>query len=245
MNKLFIADRDFSREIPRTMAHGYKSVVIAEDVNIGVPFEFQTVDNEASADLAAVAVEPVENAGECYTILCREFGLVNGSKGDRSKVSVIFCDNGWMLVTLYHGCLVMNLGDQLLMPMVGDDVQQPQVVNDQILWVNADKLLGYKAYIGDRGYFMYDYEFMLVLGGDNLRGMGNFMFKHLEDEDIDISYGYIAQHEQNKVKRAQAWETKRMMAAVFGGGSSSGPMEFDESGHYPEEEDEDDSGVEW
>lgn len=245
MNRLFIADKNFSHEVPRSNANGYKSVVIPENMEIASPFEFQTNGDT----LAMVPAEYVEGNAECYTMLCREFGLVGGGKGTRSKMSVIFCDDGWMFVTLYHGCLVMNLDDQLLMPMVGDDIEQPQVNNDSILWVNADKLLGYKCYIGDKGRWMYDYEFMFELGGDNVKNLGNFIFRHNEEEDLDISLGHIAMWEQTQVKRQEAHAAKRMMAAVWSGARSAGPMEFDEpepDEEVPgEEEEDDDSGVDW
>lgn len=245
MNRLFIADQGFEREIPRINAKGYKRVVISDELEMAMPFEFQS-DGD---DLVAVPAELEEGAGECYTMLCREFGLVGGSKGQRSKVSVIFCDDGLMLVTLYHGCLVMNLDHQLLMPMVGDDVEQPRVVNSDIMWVNADKLMGYKQYIGTKGYFLYDHEFMLELGGDNVKGMGNFIFRLLEDETLDISMGFVAQYEQTQMMKQQALEAKKMAAAVISGQWGSG-YDFDDEPEYDEpdeteEDDDDDSGVEW
>lgn len=241
MNKLFIADRDFSREIPRTCAHGYKSITIDPDVQLAAPYEFQT-DGDT---LVAMPVDAAEGEVDCYTMLCSEFGLIGGSTGARSQVSVIFCDNGMMLVTLYHGCLVMNLDDQLLMPIVGNDVVQPKVVKSQIMWVNADKLMGYKQYLGEKGYFMYDYEFMLELGGDNIKGMGNFIFRQIDGETIDISRGYIAQYEQNQIKKQEANEAKKL-AAVALNYRPSGQMEFDEPDPAEEsEEDDGDDGVEW
>lgn len=242
MNKLFISDRGFAHEVPRTRAKGYKRIVIDDDVDVATPFQFET----RGSDLV-IAKADESDGGECYTMLCQEFGLVGGSKGFNSKLSVIFCDNGWMLVTLQNGALVMNLDDQLLMPTVGDDVQAPKVVKDDILWVDAEKLLAYSKYLGDMGNWMYDHEFVLVLGGDNLKGMGSFVFRNLPDETHDISLGYIAQYEQQQIKRAEALKAKNMMKAVWGGYNPQTKMEFDEPDpeEVAEQEEEDDSGVDW
>lgn len=241
MNKLFIADKGFNREIARTRANGYKRIVISEDVEMAMPFQFQT----DGTDLVAVPVEAAEGEPECYTVLCQEFGLVGGHQGYKSQLSVIFCDNGWMLVTLYHGGLIMNLDGRMLMPTVGDDIVTPKVVRDHILWVDAEKLLAYSKYLNDKGYFMYDYEFMLELSGDNTRGMGSFNFRSIDGETIDISLGYIAQHEQNRIKRAQAYEAKKTMAALQSSWrqAQATPMVFDEP--EDEMEEDDDSGVDW
>ena len=243
MNKLFIANRDFSREIPRSRAYGYKRVVVDDNVEMAMPFQFTT----RGTDLAVMASGADENEAECYTVLCQEFGLVGYNQGFKSKVSVIFCDNGWMLVTLYHGGLVMNLDGQLMMPTVGEDVVAPKVVQDNILWVDADKLLGYSKYLGTKGYFMYDHEFMLELSGDNSKGMGTFIFRNFDDETIDISLGYVAKYEQEQIKKAEARESKSTMQMLRQSWAHQ-PLEFDEDEEdntFDEEEDDDDSGVEW
>lgn len=244
MNKLFIADKDFAHEVARTRARGYKRVVIDDDVEMAMPFKFET----RGTDLAIVKADAVEGEAECYTMLCREFGLVGGANKFRSKMSVIFCDNGWMLVTLYHGGLVMNLDGQLLMPTVGEDVVAPKVVKDNIMWCDADKLLGFSSYMGNKGNFMYDFEFALELGGDNVKGMGNFTYRHIEEETIDISLGHVAMYEQQQIKRAEARDaqnTFKMLQNSWAQAQSE-PMEFEEN--EPEEgddEEDDDSGVDW
>lgn len=246
MNKLFIADKDFNREIPRTRAKGYKSVVVDEAVEMAMPFQFQT----QGTNLVIVPTEMAEGEPECYTVLCNEFGLVGGSQGFKSRVSVIFCDNGMMLVTLYHGGLVMNLDGQLLMPTVGDDFVTPRVVKDNIMWVDAEKLLAYSKYLGQKGYFMYDHEFMLELSGDNIKGMGNFVFRNIDEESIDISLGYVAQYEQQQIKKAEAREAQNTMKMLQNSWAQtqSAPMEFEEPDPDEvgaQEEEDDDSGVDW
>lgn len=242
MNKLFFADKGFAHEVLRDRAKGYKRVVIDEELELASPFKFET----QGTDLVAVPTEPVEGEGEVFTFLCREFGLAAGDKGLRTKVSVIFCDTGWMLVTLHHGSMIMNIDGQLMMPQVGDDLETFKVVPDNVLWVDADKLLGFGKYLETKGQFMYDFEFMLELGGDNTKGMGQFFFRCLHEETTDISLGYVAQYEQNLIKRAEAREAKKQFeqVAAFMRGGYQKP-EFDEPEPRSEEEEDDDSGVEW
>lgn len=247
MSKYFISDKGFAHEISRERALGYKRVVIDDDVGVAAPFQFVTRDRD-------LAIELAEEDGEqaVYTMLCKEFGLVGGNKGFTNKISVIFCDNGWMLVTLYNGALVMNLDDRLLMPAVGVD-KTPKVVQNDILWVDAEKLLAYGKYLDNVGLFMYDHEFFLELSGDNNNGMGSFKFRNLADETIDISLGYIAVYEQQQQKKAEAREAQRQykgLAAMYGWGKPSQAEDdkpvFEE--YEPEEgedEEDDDSGVDW
>lgn len=244
MNKLFIADKDFSREISRKRAKGYSRVVVDSALEIASPFEFKT----DGTDLVAMPVEYEEGAEDCYTILCKEFGLIGfKNSGYMSKVSVIFCDNGQMLVTLKNGGIIVNLDDQLLMPMVGDSMKSGEVIRDNIFWVDAQQLLGYSKYMkGNRGHFMYDYEFSFEVGGDNNNGMSEFKLKTHEDEDIDISQGYIALWEQQQITHQEAKEARQMVQSVFNWKNEE--REFDEAyGAVPDqpEEEEDDSGVEW
>lgn len=230
MKKLFIADEGFERVFKRSRAKGHKRLVINDDVSIMSPVEFTTQDT----DLVMQAVEDSEEQ-EVYTILCKEFGCVGLTTDFRSKISVIFLDDGWMLVTLLHGALVMNLENQLLMPTVGDDFKTPAVVPEDICWVNADNLLEYGKYLGVKGQFMFDVEFTFLVGGDKINNMRSFSIKPITDEDIDLSLGYIAAYEQKMQAKEAVRETKKVMKAVFAKES----VEEDDLDYGDEDEDED------
>lgn len=228
MQKLFVADDDFVKEFGRSRAKGHKRLIIDENVEVaGNPVELMTNGTD-------LVVKPAENAegAEVYTILCKEFGLVGGALGFRNKVSVIFLDEGWMLVTLLHGALVLNLQDQLMMPMAGDDFAQPKVVKDDICWVNADNLLEYGKYLGEKGKFIFDFEWLFTLGGDYINGLRSFYLHEETEETLDISLGYYAQYEQQVLRRAEAKKASKLANNLLTGGSSS----FD----FDDEEDEDD-----
>ena len=231
MKKLFIADEGFERVFERRRAKGHKRLVIDNDVNIMSPVEFVTQDT----DLVMKAVENSEEQ-EVYTILCKEFGCVGLTTDFKSKISVIFLDDGWMLVTLLHGALVMNLENQLLMPTVGDDFKTPAVVPEDICWVNVDNLLEYGKYLGVKGQFMFDVEFTFLVGGDKINNMRSFSIKPIVDEDIDLSLGYIAAYEQRLQAKEAVKETKKVMKAVF----AKEPVEEDDLDYGDEDEDEDD-----
>lgn len=230
MQKLFVANEDFEKEYTRKKAKGHKRLIVGNDVEIIKPVSLHT-------DGTDLVISKSEDASgtEVYTMLCKEFGLVNGASGFKNKISVIFCDNGWMLVTLLHGALVMNLDNQLLMPTVGDDFSTPKVVKDDICWVDASMLLEYGKYYDLKGRFMYDFEWTFIVGGDNVNGMRNFSIQHISDEDIDISLGYVAQYEQQLQLKQDAKDAQNIMKNILGSGeNNSSGFEFDE-----DEDDED------
>jgi hypothetical protein len=244
MQKVFIANEDFEKEYSRSRAKGHTSIKVDDDVavsdSIRIVTEGTTLaikkDNEGSGD-------------EVFTIPCKEFGLTN--YGDVSaKISVIFCDNGWMLVTLLQGALVLNLDGSLLMPTVGD-VASTKVVKEDIFWVDAEKLLSYSKYFSDtQARFIYDIEFVFEVSGQYINGMTNFSLKPFHDEDVDLSLGYIAQYEQALENKKNAKDAKKMVSAMLNK-SNSEPLDFDDDDEYVDEDyeeegyDEEDDGVDF
>lgn len=237
MKKLFISDEGFERVFDSSRAKGHKRLLIEDDVEVMSPVEFVTQDTDLVMKKADDSDEQ-----EVYTMLCKEFGCVGLTTDFRSKISVIFLDDGWMLVTLLHGALVMNLENQLLMPTVGDDFKTPAVVPDDVCWVNANNLLEYGKYLGVKGQFMFDVEFTFLVGGDKINNMRNFSIRAISDEDVDLSLGYIAAYEQKMKAKEDMRETKKIMEATLGAGSSSeDTYEFDDDDEEEDYEDEDET----
>lgn len=233
MQKLFVANENFEKVFTREQAKGHKRLVIDDNVDIIKPVKLHT----NGTDLVVSKSEDSDGS-EVYTMLCQEFGLVGGATGFKNKISVILCDNGWMLVTLLHGALVMNLDDQLLMPTAGDDFNVPKVVTEDICWVNANNILEYGKYFGLKGRFMYDFEWTLTVSGDSINGMRSFSIKNEKEEDIDISLGYFAQIEQQMQSREEARDARNLVKNILRTGSGT-DYEF-ESSDYEDDEDEDD-----
>lgn len=241
MNKIFVvdtSDKSFQTVYTRSRAKGYKRLVIGEDVDPekGLPIELKT----NGTDLVISPAEDKKDDNEVYTILCKEFGLVGEAAGIKSKISVMHCDNGWMLVTLLEGAIIINLENQLMMPVVGD-APAPKVVQQDICWVNANDLLDYNKYWGTKGQFYQDVEFVFTVSGDCIGGTRRFSIKHHRDEDIDMSLGFLAQYEQNQQNKKDAKATKELASAILNTDSSSSyEFDDDEDDIYGDEDDTDD-----
>lgn len=234
--KVFLADEGFIRDITRCRAKGHSGIRVAEDVGVMDTVQMRT-------DGTSLVVEKAEPDGtdEIYTVLCKEFGLVGYAQKLSSKISVIFCDGGWMLVTLHSGGIVVNLDGKPMLPTVGD-FPVSSVSDDDILWLNADCLLGYRKFFDNvKSMFPYDFEFMFTVSGGNINSCANMHVSLVKDEDIDISLGHVAQWEQKKAMQNQMREVnalRSMFLSRTGTDDEEGGYEFDDEDFDEDEDDE-------
>ena len=235
MQRVFIADGEFSKELGRSRANGYKAITIDENVAPLEPCAFES-------DGTSLVVKPAEATEdkEIYTILCKEFGLVGVNQGYYAKVSVIFCDDGQMLVTLHDGCLIMRYNDSLVMPNVNTD-KVPLVDESDICWINAEELLGYSKYLRTKGMFMYDFEFMFRIAGGKSGACNALKFLHIEEETIDISLGCYADYISREQSRLEAVKAKRLKDQLIGRASGGYSYDFDDDDDDMSSDDDDDS----
>ena len=237
MNRIFLADSEITtNEFSRKRAMGHKCIMLDKEVvscgNIQVVTE--------GTNLVVKPTEKVEGDIEAYTFMCKEFGLVDYDA--ETKISVVFCDNGWMMVTLLAGSLIMYIDGQLLMPAVGEPSTKT-VVKDDIYWVNEEQLLGYGKYMSEfKERYMYDYEYVFKLSGHIINGMSSFKLFLQPDEDIDLSLGYIARLEQEKKARNEAKQAKALekQFATFTPQDNAVEFDLEDMDDEEEEEDEDD-----
>lgn len=239
MQRVFVGDEGFPEVLERSRAKGHTRLKL-DGIS---PFSCVDIKTDGT-DLVVFPVEEDENEKKIYTVLCKEFGLVGRKSKFKSKVSVIFCDNGYMLVTLHSGGIVINLENKIVMPTVGTDTV-PEFSEDEILWVNEDMLLGYSKYMDLKGKFMYDFEFMYNLMGEVANSMSGFTYSRVDDEDVDISLGYVARYEQNMKVKSEAKDAKNLMN-ICSSNNSSRSFEFDddddEDDYDDDYDDEDDYG---
>lgn len=226
--RTLVADTGFARVHERTLAKGHKRLVFDDDVDNFTPIKLRT----EGTDLYVGKAEP-DKGREEYTILCKEFGLIGYGVGFKSEVSVLFLDEGYMLVTLHSGALLIYINGSLLMPTVGD-LNEPTTVVDDIYWIDSRKLLQYEKYLGVKGEFMYDVEFCFELSGDNVNGMSQFSLLPLPDRDIDLSLGYIAVCEDRRRLREEYLKSRDLNSKIL----SSSNTEEEDFEDYESDEDE-------
>lgn len=220
-----------NRVLSRSKSHGYKYLKFSDEVETGSVIKLETEDDNLAVKVTGE--QPVN--GTYYTFLTKEFGVYG--KDIKALVSVIFCDNDWMLVTLKEGTILINHEDQILQPAVGEDAYPP-VYADEIVWINAETLLSYKNYMKDelqKGHWQ-DFEYTYTVAGGIKGGLQSTTIKHHETESIDLSLGYIDELRKKLEKREEA-KSARNMLDMFSNQSSSG-MQFDfEDEDEPYEED--------
>lgn len=235
MKRMFISD-GFEKVYSRERAKGHKSLVIDDNIKSGSYIQFVTGDNDSLVMKEADSTDKDANEEEVYTILCKEFGLFGYSHGVTAELSIIYLDNGYMLVTLWKGAMVCYLNNELVLPNV-DCGDLPNFTNDDIYWVNAEHLLSYRKYMGAKEYFMYDFEFSHILAGEVKGGLKSFRYKHIEEEDVDLSLGYYAQYEQTVLAKEEAKKASQF-SKMFSPVSGSMQLEFDDD-DFDDDDDED------
>lgn len=213
---------------PRTQGHGYNELKLDADLKIPSIARFATEDRTLT-----VYGDGEQDGTESYTFMCKEFGLYGYR--DRSdiyaKVSVILCDDGWMLVTLLDGTLLLDLDDQLVQPTTGERSAYPSVRPANIYWVNQDTLLGHKAYFGSKFACVntQDYEYVFELHGGVYDGLSSFSMRAVQEEYVDLSQGYTAQCEYEEQQKQAARRARKLVTATVNtGGSSVVELDFDE-----------------
>lgn len=207
LGRAFIkADSNAPLVLTRKYGHGIKTINTSDCTHFDV-VNFKT--DVESKDLNLIKVGK-DNDEHPYMILCKEFGVAGGVD---SNISIIFCDGGWMLVTLYEGGIPI-LVDGNLMCANKNISGYPEISKNNIVWLNAERILGNLKVLTDKAELHQDFEFFLTVSGIN-NGFANVKFKHLKDSTIDISGGYYEVYLENREKRKKAREVKKMTNSML------------------------------
>lgn len=188
--------------VTREKAKGYKALSVDAETNDTV--KIRTKDNDT---LEIYKVEEEESDEFSYLILCNEFGLLGLDKDFKSKIDVMFLDDGYMLIELKKGhCVCLNDDG---MQMFSTEEIVPQIKehmngSTNILWIDESYLLSYltNENITEKYLFVFDVIFSLELGGTVVikdsysKGTEQFEINVDEDNTIDISLGYIAKYKE-------------------------------------------------
>lgn len=188
--------------VTREKAKGYKALSVDAQTNDTV--KIRTKDNDT---LEIYKVEEEESDEFSYLILCNEFGLLGLDKDFKSKIDVMFLDDGYMLIELKKGhCVCLNDDG---MQMFSTEEIVPQIKehmngSTNILWIDESYLLSYltNENITEKYLFVFDVIFSLELGGTVVikdsysKGTEQFEINVDEDNTIDISLGYIAKYKE-------------------------------------------------
>ena len=188
--------------VTREKAKGYKALSVDAETNDTV--KIRTKDNDT---LEIYKVEEEESDEFSYLILCNEFGLLGLDKDFKSKIDVMFLDDGYMLIELKKGhCVCLNDDG---MQMFSTEEIVPQIKehmngSTNILWIDESYLLSYltNENVTEKYLFVFDVIFSLELGGTVVikdsysKGTEQFEINVDEDNTIDISLGYIAKYKE-------------------------------------------------
>lgn len=181
------------KEFTRDKANGYKRLLISDKIES--PCMATIVSENVDSDLPLLVVQPdysQDTEPDKYLFLCKSIGLVGYSASFDNKISVIFCDDEWMLVTLTKGVLVLQENEDTLKVFSVGVENVPMIERDNILWYNSKDLMSLIRYTGVKSTFPFDFEFMFKLGEGIPVTTENCYLKHIDSEDIDISMGAFA-----------------------------------------------------
>ena len=239
MSNVFLAcENNFPRTISRSRAKGYKSLKIDDDIE-----QFSKYEIVTEGDTLRMKKVETDEDPDSFTILCKEFGLDDMKTNFDSKISVIFLDNSYMLVTLHSGAFCVNIEDEngnlkLTCPNIGVE-EFPEFNPDSLLWVDMERIMSFSNFMTDsKNLFLYDFEFFFMVGGHD-NGNQSFRLRLMKDSDIDMSFGAYANYLEQREKHKEFNSANKIINAISKASSDSA-MEFDDSDDDYEDWEEDD-----
>ena len=195
------------KEVSRKRANGYKSICIDDTVQI--PSMVEVVSEDVDSDRPVLRIKAIKDTTKVpdkYMFLCKEFGLLGFNADFTSKISVMFCDNGYMLITLHKGMLLLQNDKDITAFVVGSKLV-PQIDAESILWKSSEDLMSFVRYRKDKSEYIYDFDFMFEVKGGKVANMGNFRLKPVLEEDRDMSLGaYVVLAEKVNPEQLQEKE---------------------------------------
>ena len=238
MASILVCKEDEQMVLTKSNAYRFKTVDLS-NIKCGDAFELVEDQNDFNKLIGVPA--DIEDEEPMYTILTNEFGLYAMDKDVSAKIKVSFCDNGMMLVTVIEGAVLIKPADDILLASRGVE-ELPDVKLDNVLWVDAEKILAYAKYWGNvKGRLTQDFEFMFNVKGKVLNGYSSFGIKSIEEEDVDISGGYSIILENEILAKEQARNIKKEFNSMTQKVSSSYTFDDDDEDeiYYEEDDDED------
>lgn len=237
---IFVCKNNCSKKVTRSKALTYKSLDLS-NLTTGQALDL----NFSDGVIKGVPKESVTSDNPTYTILTDEFGVYAESKGVKAKIKVIFNDDGLMLVEVIDGGIFIKPEDNILFASRNMETA-PAVDTDNILWVNADKLLSYRRYWNNkRGSYPQDFAFVFEISGEYVGSpctsrLETFTLRLLADEVEDISDGAIAVIEMQEKVHEEAQSAKKGFESLLQAHNNSEGYDFDDDDDDEEDEDEDD-----
>lgn len=237
MSKAYFGVGGEERTIRRSASHGYKNIKVSENLAMSNLFEFVT---EGDDTLVMSPVDgKVDLSKDAVTFICKSFGVSGNVK---SKISVMFCDDGEMIVTLLQGMLHVMFDGKVVTPVAGDIGDYQSSALEGIYWIDSDTLLSSKQYFGSelQSRYTQDFEYVFTVSGGIKGGLTQWTCKCNKDEYIDMSLGFIAEAEDKIIRKKRQSDIDRMNALWSSPVSSDRGMEFDipEDEEYMDEDDE-------
>lgn len=182
-------------ELKRKKAYYYKNIIL-EGVSCYENIEVSSGGN--SLILKKGQAKEVEGQEE-YVIITREIGLYNYGTL-QTKINVMFCDNGYMLLELKYGGCLFRKGKDIINVTVGVDVSYVDM--GQVVWLSADNLhSGTKYFSNFQGVHTQDFNYSFTVTGGIVDGSPVMDIKHNKNETLDISFGYITSLELEQINK--------------------------------------------
>ena len=210
--KMLFFDKDLNKNITRSKALNYKTLVIEDGVEPGDQTDIKFMENTINlvkSDREKPSFEEVYGEGGSsngkeepdFLFVVKEFGVF---KEIPNEVQLIFCDE-YMLVDLIKGAIIIELDGKPLLVTRGD-VKVPYYSMDNVVYLNPVDLGGFVSNWhkdGCKAKYTQDYLYSAIVRGTIVNNAGDYPARNLtigkmKNPDgtyanpIDISGGKIA-----------------------------------------------------
>ena len=197
---------DAPKELSRKGAKQYNLLQINAKTN-----DFVDIDYTANKIVLNKVKANTKDVDVVYFILCNKIGFTDYASGKVAKFNILFCNDDYMLITLFSGTLFFETSKGISTYSVGL-AKEPKIKEENILWKTKKEFVEFVGYWDILHSYLYDFHFMVTVKGGIKNDVSDFMIKLHKEDSTDFTKGeYAKAYEQYLIKTQKELELKKML----------------------------------